>query len=67
MVRSHYDPPDQKSTDEHSAFVFVLRTAVDAGELDTRIEVVSGLVKAGVDKEATSSKRPILKLPAKTK
>jgi hypothetical protein len=47
--------------------VFVLRTAVDAGELDTRIEVVSGLVKAGVDKEATSSKRPILKLPAKTK
>ena len=44
----------------------VLRTAVDAGELDGRIEAVSGLVKAGFDKEATSSKRATLKLPAKT-
>ena len=43
----------------------VLRTAVDAGELDGRIEAVSGLVKAGFDKEATSGKRPTLKLPAK--
>jgi hypothetical protein len=43
----------------------VLRTAVDAGELDGRIEAVSGLVKAGFDKEATSGKRTTLKLPAK--
>jgi len=43
----------------------VLRTAVDAGELDGRIEAVSGLVKAGFDKEASSSKRPTLKLSAK--
>ncbi len=43
----------------------VLRTAVDAGELDARIEAVSGLVKAGFDKEAQISKRSTLKLPAK--
>jgi hypothetical protein len=43
----------------------VLRTAVDAGELDARIEAVSGLVKAGFHKEATSSKRGTLKLPSK--
>jgi hypothetical protein len=43
----------------------VLRTAVDAGELDGRIDAVSGLVKAAFDKEATSSKRETLKLPAK--
>lgn len=43
----------------------VLRTAVDAGELDGRIEAVSGLVKASFDKEATSSRRTTLKLPAK--
>jgi hypothetical protein len=43
----------------------VLRVAVEAGELDARIEAVSGLVKTGFDKEATSSKRPTLKLPAK--
>jgi hypothetical protein len=43
----------------------VLRTAVDAGELDVRIEAVSGLVKAGFDKEAAPSKRSTLKLPAK--
>ena len=43
----------------------VLRTAVDAGELDARIEAVSGLVKAGFDKESVSSKRATLKLPAK--
>ena len=43
----------------------VLRTAVDAGELDARIESVSGLVKAGFEKEGASSKRNTLKLPAK--
>ena len=43
----------------------VLRTAVDAGELDARIEAISGLVKSGFDKEAQSSKRPTLKLPSK--
>jgi hypothetical protein len=43
----------------------VLRGAVDAGELDARIEAVSGLVKAGFDKEEPASKRPKLKLPAK--
>jgi hypothetical protein len=43
----------------------VLRAAVDAGELDARIEAVSGLVKAGFDKEVSSSKRPTLKLPSK--
>ena len=43
----------------------VLRTAVDAGELDARIEAVSGLVKAGFDKEAAPSKRSTIKLPVK--
>ena len=43
----------------------VLRTAVDAGELDARIEYISGLVKAGFEKEGASSKRNTLKLPAK--
>ena len=43
----------------------VLRAAVDAGELDGRIEAISGLVKAGFEKEALASKRPTLKLPAK--
>jgi hypothetical protein len=43
----------------------VLRGAVDAGELDARIEAVSGLVKAGFDKEEPVGKRPKLKLPAK--
>ena len=43
----------------------VLRSAVDAGELDARIEAVSGLVKSGFDKDAQTSKRPTLKLPAK--
>ena len=43
----------------------VLRSAVDAGELDARIEAISGLVKSGFDKEAQSSKRPTLKLPNK--
>ena len=43
----------------------VLRTAVDAGELDARIESISGLVKAGFEKEGASSKRNTLKLPVK--
>ena len=44
----------------------VLRAAVDAGELDSRIEAVSGLVKTGFGKESTPSKRTTLKLPVKT-
>ena len=44
----------------------VLRSAVDAGELDARIEAISSLVKSGFDKEAQSSKRPTLKLPSKS-
>ena len=44
----------------------VLRTAVDAGELDARIEAISGLVKAGFEKEGASSKRNTLKLPTKS-
>jgi hypothetical protein len=44
----------------------VLRTALDAGELDARIESISGLVKAGFEKEGASSKRNTLKLPAKS-
>ena len=44
----------------------VLRSAVDAGELDARIEAISCLVKSGFDKEAQGSKRPTLKLPAKS-
>ena len=42
----------------------VLRPAVDAGELDSRIESISGLVKAGFEKEGASNKRNTLKLPA---
>ena len=44
----------------------VLRSAVDAGELDARIEAISGLVKSGFDKESPGSKRPTLKLPSKS-
>jgi hypothetical protein len=43
----------------------VLRSAVDAGELDARIESISSLVKAGFENEDTSSKRNTLKLPIK--
>lgn len=43
----------------------VLRTAVDAGELDARIEAVSTLVKSGFEKDTEPAKRPKLKLPAK--
>jgi hypothetical protein len=44
----------------------VIRTAVDSGELDSRIEAISSLVKSGFDKEAQTSKRPTLKLPGKS-
>ena len=44
----------------------VLRTAVDAGELDARIEAVSRLLKAGFEEKATSTKRGTLKLSAKS-
>ena len=44
----------------------ILRSAVNAGELDARIEAISGLVKSGFDKEAQTSKRPTLKLPSKS-
>jgi hypothetical protein len=43
----------------------VLREAVDTGELDARIEAVSGQVKAGFAKEDSIAKRPKLKLPVK--
>ena len=44
----------------------VIRTAVDSGELDSRIEAISSLVKSGFDKEAQTSKRSTLKLPGKS-
>ena len=43
----------------------VLREAVNAGELDARIEAGSGQVKAGFAKEDSIAKRPKLKLPVK--
>jgi hypothetical protein len=43
----------------------VIRTAVDAGELDTRIEAVTKKVKDGFGEPSPSEKRPTLKLPAK--
>ena len=44
----------------------VLRDAVNSGELDARIEAVSGQVKAGFVKEDSIAKRPKLKLPVKS-
>ena len=44
----------------------VIRTAVDSGELDKRIDAVMGQVKAGFSKEPTPSGRTTLKLPAKS-
>ena len=44
----------------------VIRTAVDSGELDARIEAISGLMKSGFDKEIQASKRQTLKLPSKS-
>ena len=43
----------------------LLRAAVDAGELDARIDSISGLVKAGFDKEGASGKRSTLRLPSR--
>ena len=44
----------------------VIRTAVDSGELDKRIDAVMGQVKAGFAKDSATSSRPTLKLPAKS-
>ena len=43
----------------------VIRSAVDSGELDKRIEAVMGQVKAGFAKQAAPTARATLKLPAK--
>ena len=43
----------------------VIRTAVDLGELDKRIEAVTNKVKEGFSEIATTGKRPTLKLPSK--
>jgi hypothetical protein len=43
----------------------VIRSAVDAGELDKRIEAVTNKVKDGFGETATTEKRPTLKLPSK--
>ena len=44
----------------------VIRSAVDSGELDARIEAISGLMKSDFDKEIQASKRQTLKLPSKS-
>jgi hypothetical protein len=44
----------------------VIRSAVDAGELDKRIEAVMAQVKAGLPKAPAPSARTTLKLPSKT-
>ena len=43
----------------------VIRTAVDTGELDARIDAVMGQVKAGFTKDTAPTARATLKLPAK--
>ena len=43
----------------------VIRSAVDSGELDKRIDAVMGQVKAGFVKDLSTSGRPTLKLPVK--
>jgi hypothetical protein len=43
----------------------VIRSAVDAGELDRRIDAVMAQVKAGLAKVPASSARSTLKLPSK--
>jgi hypothetical protein len=43
----------------------VIRTAVDSGELDKRIDAVMGQVKEGFGKTALTEKRLTLKLPSK--
>ena len=44
----------------------VIRSAVDAGELDRRIDAVMAQVKAGLAKQPAPSARSTLKLPAKS-
>jgi hypothetical protein len=41
----------------------VIRSAVDSGELDKRIDAVIGQVKAGFVKDSSTTSRPTLKLP----
>ena len=43
----------------------VIRTAVDSGELDKRIDAVMGQVKASFTKAPAANSRPTLKLPVK--
>jgi hypothetical protein len=43
----------------------VIRSAVDAGELDRRIDAVMAQVKAGLAKQSAPSARSTLKLPSK--
>jgi hypothetical protein len=43
----------------------VIRSAVDSGELDKRIEAVTNKVKAGFSDTTSSEKRSTLKLPTK--
>ena len=43
----------------------VIRSAVDSGELDKRIDAVMGLVKAGFAKDSAANSRSTLKLPSK--
>ncbi len=43
----------------------VIRTAVDSGELDKRIDAVMGQAKADFAKDSSASSRPTLKLPSK--
>jgi hypothetical protein len=44
----------------------VIRSAVDAGELDRRIDAVMAQVKSGLPKAPAPSARSTLKLPAKS-
>ena len=44
----------------------VIRSAVDAGDLDKRIDAVMGQVKSSFAKDSAVSSRPTLKLPAKS-
>ena len=44
----------------------VIRSAVDSGELDKRIDAVMGQVKAGFAKDSAANSRTTLKLPAKS-
>ena len=43
----------------------VIRSAVDSGELDKRIDAAMGQVKAGFAKDTSTNGRPTLKLPVK--